>query len=226
MAKDDRRRGAAAWHLRSSALEEIEEARLQLLDLLNENHRSRPVALGGANGELAPLLVGLLAAASFPQIALAIPKETLSSSMGTGPVMSELFVDHKGSWVPVQVHPSSISAKEKIFGTPFVLYEELTETSRLYLRCITCVAPLTLLLFANLLSELTMEQMQCSVHLRDEALVQLGMLKVLVPKKAADEILEIRSHLEKLVRTGVPGVPAEVLDALMEVLRQPMDMVP
>lgn len=225
LAKDDRRRGAAAWHLRSSALEEIEEARLQLLDLLNENHRSRPVALGGANGELAPLLVGLLAAASFPQIALAIPKETLSSSMGTGPVMSELFVDHKGSWVPVQVHPSSISAKEKIFGTPFVLYEELTETSRLYLRCITCVAPLTLLLFANLLSE-TMEQMQCSVHLRDEALVQLGMLKVLVPKKAADEILEIRSHLEKLVGTGVRGVPAEVLDALMEVLRQPMDMVP
>ena len=34
--------------------------------------------------------------------------------------------------------------------------QELTETSRLYLRCITCVAPLTLLLFANLLSE-TME---------------------------------------------------------------------
>lgn len=28
-----------------------------------------------------------------------------------------------GSLVPVQVHPSSISTKEKIFGTPFVLYE-------------------------------------------------------------------------------------------------------
>ena len=29
-----------------------------------------------------------------------------------------------GSWVPVQVHPSSISTKEKIFGTPYVLYED------------------------------------------------------------------------------------------------------
>eukprot|EP00435_Cladocopium_sp_Y103_P067218 s465_g29.t1 len=230
LPKDERRRGAAAWHLRSSALEETRKVgkvgppgRLQLLDLLDENHRSRPVALGAANGDLAPLLVGLLVA-SFPQIAVAIPKETLSSSMGTGPVMSELFVDHKGSWVPVQVHPSSISSKEKIFGTPFVLYEELTETSRLYLRCITCVPPLTLLLFANLLSEMAMEQMQRSC-LGDEELLQLGMLKVLVPTKAADEILEIRSHLEKLIVSGVRGV-SEVLDALMEVLRQPMDMVP
>ena len=32
-------------------------------------------------------------------------------------------IERSGSWVPVQVHPSSISAKEKIFGTPFVLYE-------------------------------------------------------------------------------------------------------
>jgi len=181
----ERRRAATAWHLRSSALQEIEETRLQLLDLLQREMSRRgrgrghshtsPVALGGKQQTVTPMLVGLLTAASFPQMALALPKETLSSSLGSGPVMSELFVDHKGSWVPVQVHPSSISAKEKIFGTPYVLYEELSDTSRLYLRCITCVPPVTALLFANLLSELK-ETMQCTV-LGEEALLKLGVLK-------------------------------------------------
>lgn len=35
--------------------------------------------------------------------------------------------------------------------------QELSDTSRLYLRCITCVPPVTALLFANLLSELKVE---------------------------------------------------------------------
>eukprot|EP00434_Breviolum_minutum_P014350 symbB.v1.2.012657.t1/scaffold869.1/size268968/5 len=237
----ERRRAATAWHLRSSALQEIEETRLQLLDLLQREMSRRgegrgqgrghtsPVALGGKQQRVTPMLVALLTAASFPQMALALPKETLSSSLGSGPVMSELFVDHKGSWVPVQVHPSSISAKEKIFGTPYVLYEELSDTSRLYLRCITCVPPVTALLFANLLSELK-EQMQCTV-LGEEALLKLGVLKVLLPKSVAHEILELRHYLEAFLRHRLfhttesdPKTRGSVEEALMEVLRQPFEM--
>ncbi|CAK9107178.1 Putative ATP-dependent RNA helicase DHX57 (DEAH box protein 57) [Durusdinium trenchii] len=216
----EQRRAAEAWHLRSSALQEIDESRLQLLEMLEPLGRdTRHCGLGGSNGELAPCLAGLLCAASFPQLALAIPKETLSSRMGTGAVLSELFVHEKGTLVPVQVHPSSISAKEKIFGTPFVLYEELIETTRLYVRCITCIPPLTLLLFGGLLSE--SEQLK-SNPLGEEAFLQLGSFKWILPKELSDQILEIRRLLEGFLQAwmlGASELSEDLEKALLEVLR-------
>eukprot|EP00913_Durusdinium_trenchii_P020805 g19545.t1 len=142
--------------------QEIDESRLQLLEMLEPLGRdTRHCGLGGSNGELAPCLAGLLCAASFPQLALAIPKDQWT---GRG-MLSELFVHEKGTLVPVQ---------------------ELIETTRLYVRCITCIPPLTLLLFGGLLSE--SEQLK-SNPLGEEAFLQLGSFKWILPKELSDQML-------------------------------------
>ncbi|CAJ1350353.1 unnamed protein product, partial [Effrenium voratum] len=160
------------------------------------------------------------------QIAVAIPKETLSSSFGSSG-MSELFVQDEttGTLVPVQVHPSSVSAKEKLFGTPFVLYEELTESGRLFLRCVTPAPPLAVLLFAGLLGESGRMQSRPAVTSEAEKVLQLGPLQVQISRAHADQILETRRSLERFFRREKDQDGNRELEvALLELLRQPTEL--
>lgn len=222
----DRRKLCEEQHLRSSALHELADTRRHLLEQLEDSGAIHRIPrFGGLQTSDGPIAVTLLSASSWPQVALALPKETLLSSLDASASLAELFVQDEsaGSLVPVQVHPSSVSAKEKLFGSPLVLYEELVQTARLYLRTVTPAPALAVALFAGLLAET--QRPECR---RDgnEGMLNMGAFTLILPWSACEQIMEIRGALERYLRHWLqhptalcPRLSADLTTAISDFLR-------
>lgn len=224
----DRRKLCEEQHLRSSALYELADMRRHLLEQLEDSgaiHGIPSLRFGTLQNSGGPMAVALLSASCWPQVALALPKETLLSSLDASTSLAELFVQDEsaGSLVPVQVHPSSVSAKEKLFGSPFVLYEELVQTARLYLRTVTPAPALAVALFAGLLAETQRPELRRDGN---EGMLNMGAFTLILPWSACEQIMEIRMSLERYLRHWLqhpkalcPRLSAELTTAISDFLR-------
>jgi len=120
------------------------------------------------DNELASVVGGLLCAALFPQVVSVLPREdSMLARMGgdtrCGPVdllvytgsttsKSSRSAVNTSGFSAVLIHPGSVSAREKMFGSPYLVYHELARTAKDYVRDVTPVSPLALTLFAGALS--------------------------------------------------------------------------
>lgn len=208
--------------LRTSVLHEIAKTRSELLEIFADAEvvprawcQRRP-AWRCPHGlvdhlrlqNLAPLVTGLLCASFFPQLAVVVPRETLASrlEMDTRCAPIDLFVctpaaDSSGSsssvLVPAAIHPSSVSAREKIFGTPYIIYRELLHTSRLFVRDVTPVPPLALALFAGALAKNCVRpQAQPAKSSKWTVLEVGGVVRLAMTGSVCGRLLEIRKRLD------------------------------
>lgn len=244
---EDRQGLAREKHLRTSALREISDIAENLLEALQSagvldeqrscsSSRSRASQclrrLGSDEGTLLGAgAAALLCASSGLKVAFVVPRETLLAHLGgssrCGPV--DLLVHHPGGdgedgLVGVQIHPSSVSAREKNFGTPFVLFQELLRTSKLFLRGVTPVPLLAMALFTNVLAEVSRPQ-QSQLPTGESVLSFGPWVQLILSRKSCDKVLEIRHRLERYWRAWLqspqappPGLGDELLSRLLPLL--------
>lgn len=219
------------------------KTRQQLLEILADagvvcresggGGRRRPLL--GRRG--APVVTALICAALFPQVAFVVRKDTLSASLGgrprAGPV--EIMVRERGSEVArgenlsiVHIHPSSILAREKFFGSPFLVYHELVRTSRPYLRQVAPAPPLALALFGGALGAHSWAGAAAGDG--GEAVLSLGGGQVLLamPGDVAQNVREARMWLDTMWKATLEGrtacAPTEaLLEPLSRLLSEQVD---
>jgi len=201
--------------LRPSVLNEICKMKDQLHDILLgvglvswPRDRNRTRSWNAPRGhkrmprsDLAPVITGLLCAALFPQLVVVVPKESLLANLGDQnrctPV--ELFIEDADGQSAVQVHPSSVSAREKCFGTPYLIYNRLVQTARLYVYDVTPVPPLTLAIFAGALSQ-GIVRLGGRRSQEQQVLVISSSLQFAMPTPVCNIVMGIRAALDKLWR--------------------------
>merc|ERR1712039_743423 len=98
----------------------------------------------------------------------------------------------------VQTHPQSLSAREKFFGTPLVIFNELVQTERIYIRGISPVPPLAVLVFAGALSHGIVSTKSASQNCGDAEVIVGRWMTFSMSKKTKNAIFEIRAHLQGL----------------------------
>merc|ERR1712048_569678 len=103
-----------------------------------------------------------------------------------------------GEPVRVKMHPGSVSADEKTYSSPYIVYQELVSTTQLYIRGVTPVPPLALAFFGGPLAS----DSQKGIGSKG-ALVVDGWIKLEVPPHLKDPILEIRRRLDALFSNWV-----------------------
>lgn len=128
------------------------------------------------------MVKAVLAAGLYPNIAAATKTEVKGGS-----VKSRVsWADNKGE---VAVHPSSAlasAAGEGKLRAPFVVFHEKVQTSRAWLRTVSCVSPMALLLFGG--------EMQV-LHDAGEVLVD-GWLRARAPAQTAVLCKQLRALLD------------------------------
>merc|ERR1712107_413534 len=128
--------------------------------------------------------------------------------MGTNIELRVRELDSDGNFLsfqPVQIHPSSLLAREKIFGTPFLIFHELARTTRLYLRQVTPVPPLAIALFAGALS-CNVRPKVVQQHFGRESTLLIGnYIRLRVPATTCNRILEIRKRLDMVWKVTLQG---------------------
>jgi len=156
----------------------------------------------------AAITAALLCASLFPRVAFVRRKDSLLSEMGqearVAPVELLVHEDRQPSkFTTVQVHPSSVGSREKLFGSPFVLYHELVCTGRVYVRDVTPVPPLTLALFAGALAPGVVKFVPVSRR-SNKGVLEIGSwIKLAIPVHIRAQVLEIRARLKSLWRASL-----------------------
>jgi len=207
--------------------------------------RQDPSRRGQDETEIEPcppaLVSALLCAALFPQVATAtMPKVDQAKSWkakqnaavngGGSKVKPKLMIKDAltGEPVRVKMHPGSVSAEETTLSSPYILYQDLTSTSALYIRDITPVPPLALALFGGPLAP---DKSAGNAGI----LIVDGWIKLALPTHLQKPVLQIRQRLDALLASWVwqrPGDSAtehqndlmqerggaELLNAITEIL--------
>jgi len=171
---------------------------------------------GGATTEPCPpeLLAALLCQALFPQIVKATapivqnapkPKKGKVPNGQSQPKPKLTVQDAvSGLPVPVKMHPSCVAAQETTFTSPYLVYQELVNTTRLYVRDVTPVPPLALILFcgsqAAAKAKLGDQRQHGSVVLKVDEWISLS-----VPASVQALLLEARRRLDSLLTSFVAG---------------------
>ncbi|XP_014204817.1 putative ATP-dependent RNA helicase DHX57 [Copidosoma floridanum] len=151
------------------ALQTIADVKHQLLELLVSigfvpiNVKKRPIGqdrvLGMTGSELNVnndnynLLQGLLCAALYPNLVKVLTPEKTFQIQSTGaiprqPKPEELrFQTKDGGFV--NIHPSSINFTVGYYSSPYLVYQEKLKTSRIFIKEVTMVPMLALVLFSG-----------------------------------------------------------------------------
>mmetsp|Transcript_93782 Transcript_93782/g.242318 ORF Transcript_93782/g.242318 Transcript_93782/m.242318 type:complete len:228 (-) Transcript_93782:84-767(-) len=126
-----------------------------------------------------------------------------------------------GEPVRVKMHPSSVSTQETNLTSPYLVYQELVNTTQLYVRDITPVPPLALVLFGGALDR----DKARTMALGDAVITVDGWIKLAVPARVREPLLETRrrldAHLASWVDRGTDTAQrggAELLDAIVTLL--------
>lgn len=199
------------FRLKKDLYESLHHANLSLPKFHREVNRSRRQGRKKAHTTSTSIITALLCTGVFPQIAVVKPKRTflaeIDGSAPCGPV--DIHVqEHRHAAAPcaVQIHPSSLSTREKLFGTPYLLYCKLVRTQRLYLRDVTPVAPLVLAIFAGSLScgaKLHVTKGKTGIDI----LYITDQIQLALPRITCNRILDLRAHLDKIWRKALE-IPA------------------
>merc|ERR1719440_1220089 len=164
--------------LKSQLLEVLSEARFVASGLRSKQVSYMGRSQDGSDGVLLALRQGaesmpcpkelvsaLLCAALFPQVATATAPKNKKPQKGDGSQEKpkiRIRDAETGEPVEVKLHPSSVSVNEKHYSSPYFVYQELVNTTRLYIRDVTPVPPLALVLFGGSLSTDAAAQLQLS----------------------------------------------------------------
>ncbi|CAE8581862.1 unnamed protein product [Polarella glacialis] len=179
----------------------------------------------------APLMAALLFASLFPRIISVTPKTPTEQSKKGGKKQKQggnkdepgctLSVRQAGSTVPIAIHPSSVNAKAKTFASPYIVYGELVQTSRLFAREVTPVHPLAMLLFgSNLGAEEATQHGQA-------VLTIAGWIRFCVTKDCQALMISVRAQLDQLLQQKIEqpdldiGLPGGLLQAVAQMLSEP-----
>lgn len=176
------------------------------------------------------LVAALLCAALFPQVAEArmpqgsTAKRPKPDSDVNRPKPRLLVRDaENGKPVKVRMHPGSVSAQEATLSSPYLIYQELVKTTVLYVRDVTPVPPLALVLFGGCLAKGSSKACK-------EELVVDGWFRLAVPTDLQTPLLETRRRLDVFFsgwvgrsRTGGDACPekestAELLRLIVQLL--------
>merc|ERR1712054_238243 len=78
-------------------------------------------------------------------------KQNVKANGGAGAAKPKLLIKDAATGEPVKVkmHPGSVSANETTLSSPYILYQDLANTTQLYIRDVTPVPPLALALFGG-----------------------------------------------------------------------------
>ena len=139
-----------------------------------------------AHASTPEMVKAVLVAGLYPNVAAATTVEVKGGSVRR----KTTYKDEKGE---VAVHPSSAlhaAAAEGRLRFPFVAFHEKVQTSRAWIRDVTCVSPISLLLFGGELNVL---------HDASEVLVD-GILRVRAPAQTAVLCKELRLLLDAELR--------------------------
>jgi len=162
-----------------------------------------PVGLQAKQG---PLLAALLCAALFPQVArVAVAQSSSKKRKAGGNEQMKLYVQMAGEEVEVKIHPSSVAAWKNKVGPGFVVYHELVKTTQLYMRDVTPVPPLALLLFGGALEVESTEDGAARLiqgPAGEEVLltVDKGWVQILAPARLLQALTTVRAQLDALLR--------------------------
>jgi len=155
------------------------------------------------------LVAALLCAALFPQVATAtLPKaetaktwkakQNAAKNGGNGSTKPKLMIKDAATGEPVRVkmHPGSVSANETTLSSPYLLYQDLANTTALYVRDVTPVPPLALALFGG---PLAADRQAGSAG----TLIVDGWIKLALPPHLRAPVLKIRQRLDALLDSWV-----------------------
>jgi len=156
------------------------------------------------------LVAALLCAALFPQVAtgrmpIAVkPKQHKIRAQEPKPVglgeKPKFVVRDLESLKPVKVkiHPGSVSFLELTLSSPYMVFQELVSTTQLYVRDVTPVPPLALVLFGGSLASDTTDDGG-----GDAVLVVDDWIKLSVPASLKPPLLEARRRLDEFLASWV-----------------------
>jgi hypothetical protein len=139
-----------------------------------------------ANSANTGLIKAVLCAGLYPNIIVA-PKELADSSRSKKAAGEHPFRSHtKGD---VYLHPSSVAFSEPKLDSRYCCYHEMVKTSKTYVRDLTPVSPLALLLFGGKLDVYQTHGI-CTVD---------GWLKFRIDAKPATLVKYLRSQMERIL---------------------------
>mmetsp|Transcript_58062 Transcript_58062/g.181935 ORF Transcript_58062/g.181935 Transcript_58062/m.181935 type:complete len:544 (+) Transcript_58062:3-1634(+) len=154
--------------------------------------------------EEVPLLAALLCAALFPQVArVSLPKVSKRSKKAGKTQDAQhmkIYVQVAGQEERAKLHPSSVAARASRGLSGFIVYQELVKTTQLYVRDITQLPPLALLLFGGVLKK--EGQPFQNGTLGEEVILSVGgsCVHFSVPVRLLDALYTVRGELDRLLR--------------------------
>jgi hypothetical protein len=148
------------------------------------------------------LVAALLCAALFPQVVFASAPKQQKNKGGKDTEKPKLMIRDLESGEPVKVklHPSSVSKEETQLSSPYFVFQELVNTTQLYVRDVTPVPPLALVLFGgSLASGQAAKGLNPRIPAMAESVLTVdGWIKLSVPQLIKEPLLEVRRRLDAL----------------------------
>jgi len=149
------------------------------------------------------LLAALLCAALFPQVAMATApvvqnskkKKWKSEEAQQEKPKIQVRDAQTGAPVKVKLHPSSVGKEETSLTSPYFAYQELVMTGQLYIRDITPVPPLAMVLFGGNPQKDTING--------EEVLTIDGWITLSVQRGLREPLLETRRRLDAIFANWV-----------------------
>jgi len=179
---------------------------------------------GGADGILAVtgqdinmfnenlrVVAAVLAAALYPNIVKVLSPEVKYKQTATGamvrPNRAEDLKFKTQSDGYIHIHPSSICASVSNFETPYLVYQEKIRTSRIFVREVSMVPMVPMVLFGGTGLEVVRERGQFVLHL------ERGWIKFVCDSQQIAEILkELRMELELMLEEKIMEPERDLLN--------------
>lgn len=165
-----------------------------------------------------PLLAALLCAALFPQVArVTLPKvsqRTKKFGKGVDPQHMKIHVQVAGQEERARLHPSSVAARASKAMSGFIVYHELVKTTQLYVRDVTQLPPMALLLFGGALKQEGKSIQKGKFG--EQVVLSVGgsWVRFAVPARMLDALYTVRGQLDQLLRKrteqGLNRQPSQV----------------
>jgi len=187
--------------------------------------------LDGSTGEL---VKSLLCAALYPQVVV-----VEAGKKGNAKLMTR--EEGSAELVAVQVHPSSVNAREQRFASKYLVFAEKVKTGAVFVRDCAPVSPFALLMFAGELRSEGGVRVSGKKGKRTAANLAGGREALLcidqwihfrVPQRIESLILDLREQLEALLKTKIARPELElstsgrgVLDAVVSLLATPLSEI-